>query len=127
MRNLSSFKGEEAVEVIANLVEPSAVIIGDSKVRELVAQEDGRVKAVKHALKHHKKEVLQIMAILEGVDVDNETDFRRYVESVNFFTLPKNLLAIFNDPDVQELFLSQETKPDVMPSTPASEESRQNG
>lgn len=126
MRKLSSYRGEEAVEIIANITEPAIKIMADKELRDMITQEKGRMKAVKHALKNHKREVLQIMASLDGVDVEDENAFKEYVDSVTFFTLPMNLFSIFNDPDIQSLFTSQAQMEEATQSSPASDVSMEN-
>lgn len=126
MRKLSSYRGEEAVEVIANIFEPATYIMADKELREMATQEKGRMRAIKHALKHHKTEVLQIMAVLDEVDIEDEKAFKEYVNGVNFFTLPKNLLYILNDPDIQSLFISQGLMEEATQPSPASDASVEN-
>lgn len=121
MRKLSTYKGKEAVEIIAALVEPATTIMGDPKVRDIINEPMGKPKAIKYALQKYSNEVLMIMGALEGVDVDDEEAFNEYKEEVNFFTLPKNILDLFSDPDLQNLFFSQEQTEEATPSTPASE------
>lgn len=119
MRKLSTYKGKEAVEIIATLVEPATTIMGDPKVRDIINEPMGKPKAIKYALQKYSNEVLMIMGALEGVDVDDEEAFNEYKEEVNFFTLPKNILDLFSDPDLQNLFFSQEQTEEATPSTPA--------
>lgn len=121
MRKLSTYKGKEAVEIIATLIEPATTIMGDPKVRDIINEPMGKPKAIKYALQKYSNEVLMIMGALEGVDVDDEEEFDEYIEEVNFFTLPKNILDLFSDPDLQNLFFSQEQTEEAIPSTPASE------
>lgn len=121
MRKLSTYKGKEAVEIIAALVEPATTIMGDPKVRDIINEPMGKPKAIKYALQKYSNEVLMIMGALEGVDVDDEEAFNEYKEEVNFFTLPKNILDLLSDPDLQNLFFSQEQTEEATPSTPASE------
>ena len=52
-----------------------------------------------YIIKNHKKEIVEIMARLDGKDPANYT--------VNFFTLPMKVLEILNDPGIIDLFTSQ--------------------
>lgn len=103
---LSDYKGEDAIEVLADIIEPLALILSDKDIRELLSnKKDGTavapIKLVKPALKNHKREVLEILARIENMPVDE------YAETVNVFTLPKQVLDFVNDPNVQSLFTSQ--------------------
>ena len=106
---LSDYKGEDAIEVLADIIEPLAIILADNEIRELVQDKNTRtapIKLVKPALKNHKKEVLEILARIENVPVDE------YAETVNVFTLPMQVLDFINDKNVQSLFTSQRQTPD---------------
>lgn len=106
---LSDYKGEDAIEVLADIIEPLAIILADNEIRELVQDKTTRtapIKLVKPALKNHKKEVLEILARIENVPVDE------YAETVNVFTLPMQVLDFINDKNVQSLFTSQRQTPD---------------
>ena len=95
---LSEIKGEQALDILADLLEPATEIITDEELRDKF-REDDKLGAVKIALKGHKTAVIQIMALLDG---QNPAEYE-----VNLFTLPKKLLEIFNDPLVVDLFSSQ--------------------
>lgn len=118
---LSDIKGEQAFDVLADLLEPLATIMSDSKIKELVEQKVLRIKIVQYILKEHKTEAIQILAIME------QEDFETYKERVNVLTLPLKLLEIFNDKDFVNLFMSQAQITEmpfgsVMANTEASEE-----
>lgn len=98
MKKLSEFRGEEALDVLADLIEPAAEIMRDKELVELF-RERNMPKAAKVALKAHKKAVLNIMARLEDEDPDTY--------SPSLFALPMKLLEIFNDPELVDLFTSQ--------------------
>ena len=121
MRTLSSYRGEETLDVIADITEPAILIMSDTELRKLLSEEKGRMKAIKRALKYHKQEVLQIMAALDGIDPDDKEAFDEFVDGVNLFTLPRFLITIFNDPDIMSLFTLQEQM--QMSSTPVSDDS----
>jgi hypothetical protein len=92
---LSDIKGEKALDVLADLLEPAAEIMGDKEVE--AAYNSGQVlKAVKVAIKNHKKAVLNVLAITEGEDPETYQP--------NVFSLPAKLLEILNDPEIMGLF-----------------------
>ena len=98
---LSEIKGERALDVLADLIDPVAEIFGDKEISAALQSGKAPAKAIKLALKNHKRAVLDMMAALDGEDPAT------YQPSL--FVLPKRLLDLLNDPEVQQLFSSQET------------------
>lgn len=98
MKKLSEYRGEEALDVLADLIEPAAEIMRDKEVAA-VFREKNAAGAISIALKKHKKAVLSIMARLEGENPDT------YAPSV--LALPMKLMDILNDPEFASLFTSQ--------------------
>ena len=99
---LSDYKGEEALDVLADIIEPLAMIISDKEIQALAKQENTpAIKFIKPAIKNHKSELIEILARLENMPVEE------YSETVNLFTLPMQVLDLINDPEVQSLFRSQ--------------------
>lgn len=98
MKKLSTYEGEEALDLFADLVEPFSVIIADKEFASLARNRE-LTKAVKVAIKSHKPEVLEILARLDGEDPAT------YKPS--FVTIPLKLLEIMNDPALIDLFKSQ--------------------
>ena len=92
---LSDIKGEAALDVLADLLEPAAEILGDQAVK--TAFNGGSpLSAAKVAIKNHKKAVLTVLAICDGADPATY--------SPNVFSLPAKLLEILNDPEIIGLF-----------------------
>ena len=102
---LSDYKGEEAIEVLADIIEPLTAILGDKDLREFVADNKGkkipRIAYIKPILKNHPKEVIEVLAGIEKEPVEE------YEKKVNILTLPMKLLELVNDPQMQSLFTSQ--------------------
>ncbi len=96
---LSEYKDGEALELLADLIEPVSSILADKDISAL--QKDGAsvAKIASAAIKGHKEEVLRIMAALDGVPFE---DYH-----CNILTLPKRLIEILNDKDLQDFFSSQ--------------------
>lgn len=96
-RNLADIKDDEALDLLADILDPVIEIASDPKVKEMVGDEKiSRVQAVQYVIKNHKKPIMQILAMLDGVPVEEY--------HCNLLTLPAKLLAIFNDPEVMKLF-----------------------
>lgn len=98
MRRLSEYKDDEALDLLADLIEPISEIAADDAFREAMSS-GKRLKAVKIAIKEHKREVKELLAAMEGVPVE---DFH-----CNVLTVPMRLLEITNDKELFEVFTSQ--------------------
>lgn len=98
MRKLSEINGEDALDVLADIVDPLTEILTDKDVAEEF-RSGQRIKAISVALKNHKKAALTIMAILDGEDVEKYKP--------NLLALPRRIIDILNDPMIQELFSSE--------------------
>lgn len=96
---LSEYKGEKAIEVFADLLEPTAEILADEDIVNAIRADESKIAIIKKILKGHSKAIVEIMAIL---DDENPDEYE-----VDFMTLPKKLLDLFNDPMVIDLFTSQ--------------------
>lgn len=95
---LSEVKGEKALDILADLLEPVLEISADEElVSEL--QSGSRVKGIQLMLKNHKKSVITMLALL------NEEDVNTY--EPNLLTLPKTLLELVSDEEVMSLFFEQ--------------------
>lgn len=95
---LSDLKGEKALEVLGEVIEPAVRIMQDKKVVK-AARAGNTLEIVKIMCRDHKKEVIHILAVLD------EEDPATY--EVGLLTLPAKLLQFLNDPEVQKLFISQ--------------------
>lgn len=98
MKRISEYRDEAALDLLADLIEPFAVLAGDGDFSQ--AFRDGkRMKAMKIALKNHKREVMEILAAVEGVPLEEY--------HCNVLTVPMRLLEIVSDTDLIQVFASQ--------------------
>lgn len=97
---LSEIKGEQALEVLADLMEPVAEICSDEEITNLLNEDVQVLKIAQKMLKNHKKAVITILAVLDGKDPENY--------EVNILTLPVKLFEVLNDKRLQQLFKSAE-------------------
>lgn len=98
MKKLSELRGEQALDALADILEPAAEIMTDRNVVDGV-RSGQKLLAIKAAIKEHKKAVLKILAILDGENPDTYNP--------PLMALPLKLLEVLNDPDVQMVFSSQ--------------------
>lgn len=120
---LSDFKGEEALDVLADIIEPLSTILIDPEIQKLSKKKAKKFEYVKPMLKNNKKEVIDILARL-----DNKSR-EEYLEGLNLLTLPKQVMELINDPEVQSLFHSQEQSKvtSLASSSPATETTEAEG
>ena len=100
MKKLSEYKNEEALDLLADIIEPVSFILADKEFVEKLRT--NRISAIQHVIKEHKKGVLSILATLEGVPVEEY--------ECTIFTLPITLINMMNDPDLLDFFKSQGLK-----------------
>ena len=96
MRKLSEVKGEEALDVLAEILEPIVTIINDEEVK--AGFETNVAKSVSVALKKYKTEILQIFASINGKSVE------KTCEEIDILSLPSYIVEILNEPEIQRLF-----------------------
>lgn len=96
MRKLSEIKGEEALDVLAEILVPITAIANDENVKK--GFETNVAMCVSIALKDHKEDVLDILAAIDGKPKDE------MLEEMDILTLPTVLIEILNEPAVQSLF-----------------------
>lgn len=108
MKKLSEFKDDEALDALAELIEPAINLIGDENFRDAVRGNrekkivPDKIKAVKIALKEHKESIVKILAVLNEKPVE---DFH-----YNLGTLPIMVLQLLNDKELLDFFKSQGEK-----------------
>lgn len=97
MRKLSEIQNEEALDVLADILAPVMAIARD-KVIKAKARE-GKTAAIQYAIKNHKKSVLKILAVLDGVPVEEY--------KINVIQIPIKVTELLNDKDMMDFFQSQ--------------------
>lgn len=93
---LSEIKGEQALDVLADIIDPLTKICMDEEIQNMVKSKVPTIKLIKPILKNHKKEIVEVLAILDG---ENPETYE-----VNVLTLPIKLMELMNDPAFNELF-----------------------
>ena len=96
---LSDIHGEKAIDALADLIEPLSVIFADPEVQNSVKKDEPKMILCRKILKAHAKEVITILAILDGEKPE--------LYDVTLLSLPMKLLELLNDPEVQSLFTLQ--------------------
>lgn len=96
MRKLSEIKGEESLDVLAEILVPITDIVQDEEVRK--GFETNVAKCVSVALKNHKELIIDILTAINGKPKE-ET-----LAEIDLLTLPSYMIDVLNEPQVQALF-----------------------
>jgi hypothetical protein len=102
MRKLQDVKGEEALDVLADVLEYAVKLVQNDTIREILNKKGFRdVEAIKVLIKEGKHEIIQIMAAIDG------KPYNEFLNSLDLLTLPVMLYETFNDEALQAVFTSQ--------------------
>lgn len=96
---LSEYKNEDALDLLADLLEPVATLFSDEKLVSLIKGGGTKLEAIKYALKEHKGSIVEILARLDGKEP------KKY--EGNIITMTKSLIEITNDEELMSFFTSQ--------------------
>ena len=94
---ISDFQNEDALDLLANIIEPATEIMTDKEVVR-IARTKPLIFAVQAILKNHKKSAVEIVAAMHGEDPAKV--------KFNALTLARDILEIMNDPEMQAVFTS---------------------
>ena len=111
----NELKNEQSIEALADMFEPIIEIASDDEVK-LAARADNKLLTVKLILKKHSRAIFELMAITDGVPVDEY--------ECNVLTLPTKLLELFERPEFKFLFPSQSQKTEETYSGSATENTK---
>ncbi len=98
MKKLNEYHDEEALDLLADLVEPVAELVADKEFAK--AFDTNKAAAVRIAIKAHKPTVMQILARLDGVPLEEY--------HCDLFTIPARLIELISDPSLLAVFSSSE-------------------
>ena len=70
MKRLSDYKGDEAIELWADLLEPLTIILGDPEIKKVMESGKPIMLMAKEILSLHKVEVVDILARIDDTPVD---------------------------------------------------------
>lgn len=113
------FENEQALDILADILEPASKIIGDEKIKKAFRDKSTKIQIAQIMLKNKPKEIIRILAILDG---ENPEEYH-----VNFLTLPVKLLELLNNPEFISLFSTQGRKNGDRTSGSATENTEDDG
>lgn len=101
MKKLSDYKGEEAIELWGDLLEPIVTITSDDEVAKAFRSTRTIAEKAKVILKTHKKEACDILTRIDPTPIDGLNIVIRLVEL---------LMEIEKNPDLKDFFILAETE-----------------
>lgn len=126
---LSDIKGERTMEVLAAVIDPLANIAASQEAKDFLRREKlpegtsakefvmGRVRtALPILLNKHKKDILAIMAAIEGVS------YEEYAEQLDMIKLLNDAVDLLNDEAFLKLFFSAQNTGKPCGSAPVNTE-----
>lgn len=122
MGKILDARGDEAIDVLSALIDPVSAIAADEEIGGMMRGETQAtvMQLATAILKRHKAEVIEIMAIDDGVTPDEERGL------LTAMTIPVRLMRLISTPAVRELlFGSAETKPSATGSSSASKSAKE--
>lgn len=98
MKKISDYRDGDALDLLADIMESAMVIFADPEIRKAFEKESV-LKVATRAIKNHKGEVLEILARVDGVPVE---DYH-----CNIFTLPARLIELLSNQELIGFFSEQ--------------------
>lgn len=95
---LSDYKNEDALDLLADLLEPVSAIMTDKGLQD-VAKKGDKMSLAKYVLKNKQQQVVQILARMDGKDVKDY--------SATITEMFKQLLDVLNDKVMLDFFAQQ--------------------
>ena len=83
MKKLSDYKGEEAIELWADLIDPLSVVLSDKKIKEIIEKGESKINIAKEVLKLHSEEAVEILERIDDTPVDGLNIVLRLVGLIN--------------------------------------------
>ena len=96
---ITEYKNEEALDLLADILEPVSRIFADENLAQLY--KSGQIfKLVQSILKNHPKDIVEVLARMDGVPVEEYNG--------TIVTMTASLLTILNDEELKPFFQLQE-------------------
>lgn len=99
---LSDYKNEDALDLLADLLDPVSDIMNDKGLQEIALQNGDKMAIAKYVLKNKQQQVVQILARMENKDVKDY--------SATLTEMFAQLLDVMNDKIMTDFFASQAQK-----------------
>ncbi len=70
MKKLSDYKGDDAIELWVDLLDPLTAILTDDEIRKIVTRGENKIVIAKTLLKNHKSDVVEVMTRIDPEPLD---------------------------------------------------------
>ena len=70
MKKLSDYKGDAAIELWVDLLDPLTSILTDDEIRKVVTHGENKIVIAKTLLKNHKSDVVEVMTRIDPEPLD---------------------------------------------------------
>jgi hypothetical protein len=107
MKKLSDYKGEDAIELWANLLDPFVEIAGDKKIATMLRAQAPPLVTAKEIIKSYKKEACQILLTIDDTPLNGLNILVRLAGIIN---------EIINDEELKPFFASAADQEGEKPS-----------
>lgn len=95
MKKLSDYKGDEALELWGDLMEPIMTMLADDEVQKIYKSGKPKVFIATELLKMHKKEVSQILLRIDPTPLDGMNVVIRLVGLLTDFSTVPEIASFF--------------------------------
>lgn len=95
MKKFSDYKGDEAIELWADLLDPLTAIFTDDDVRKVVQKGESKIQIAKTLLKNHKSEMVQIMLRIDPEPIDGLNIVTRLIALLSEIGQNEEIKAFF--------------------------------
>lgn len=112
---LSEIKGTDAIDVIADIIDPVTVILADKEIEEAIESHKPYLLIAKTILKNQKEAILEVLAVLHK---ENPKEFKPSLIELPIM-LVQLVQDVMNNKELVDLFQSQGVKMASVSSFPA--------
>lgn len=100
MKKISEYKNEDAIDLLADIIEPTAKIFANKELKKAINNKATKIELIKVALKNNKSDLIEILARLNGVDVDEY--------ECTVMSIITDCLSIISDKELSDFFTLQQ-------------------
>lgn len=112
---LSEIKGTDAIDVIADIIDPVTVILADKEIQEVIESRKPYLLIAKTILKNQKEAILEVLAVLHK---ENPKEFKPSLIELPIM-LVQLVQDVMNNKELVDLFQLQGVKTASVSSFPA--------
>ena len=99
MRKISEIQDGDAIDLLADILEPMAELFSKDEVMQAIRAEESRLHIAKVLLKSGKEEIIEILAALKGVPKEEY--------HANLVAMLADLMELINDKELMSFFQMQ--------------------